>query len=97
MIVTFDDGAENEFLEAVAFYESREVGLGGDFMTEALAAIGRIAERPLSWPKYTENTRRHFTRRFPYSIVYSIESDTIVIWAVAHTSRDEFYWSDRLN
>jgi hypothetical protein len=97
MKVKFDDGAENEFLGAVAFYETQEVGLGGEFMSEALAAIGRIVERPLSWPKYTENTRRHFTRRFPYSIVYSIESDIVVIWAVAHTSRDEFYWSERLN
>jgi toxin ParE1/3/4 len=97
MIVKFDDGAESEFLEAVAFYAAQEPTLGGDFMSEVLAAVGRIAERPLSWPQYTENTRRHFTRRFPYSVVYSIESDTVVIWAVAHTSRDEFYWSDRPN
>ena len=32
-MVTFDDGAENEFLEAVAFYEAQEIGLGGDFMS----------------------------------------------------------------
>lgn len=97
MIVQFDDGAEAEFLDAISFYESREIGLGGDLLKEVLAAIGRIAERPLSWPVYTENTRRHFTRRFPYSIIYSIEAEVVVIWAVAHTSREEFYWSDRLN
>ena len=61
MIVTFDDGAASEFLGAVAFYEARKVGLGGDFMTEALAAIGRIAERPLSWEFFflTRNRAPH--------------------------------------
>jgi hypothetical protein len=60
MTVQFDDGAEAEFLDAVGFYESREIGLGGSFMNEVLAAVGRIAERPLSWPVYTKNTPRHF-------------------------------------
>ena len=65
---------------------------------EALAlAIWRIQESPDFWPPHDFSTRRIVLRRFPYLDIYRIESDRIVIVAVAHTSRRPGYWRDRLN
>jgi hypothetical protein len=32
---------------------------------------------------------------FPYGIYYTIEADTVVIWAVKHLRRDPDYWQVR--
>ena len=95
MNAEFDPEAELEFLEAIIFLEGRSPGLGDAFAREVYATISRISDRPHAWPAYGLDTRRHFTRRFPYSIIYSIESNIIAIWAVSHMSRDEYYWVSR--
>ena len=95
MNAVFDPEAELEFLNAIVFLADRDTALGDAFAHEVYSTVSRITERPEAWPVYAFGTRRHFTRRFPYSIIYSIESDVIVIWAVAHMSRDEYYWLSR--
>jgi len=40
--------------------------------------------------------RRCLTNRFPYGILYSIESDRIFILAVMHLHRDPDYWKHRM-
>jgi plasmid stabilization system protein ParE len=39
--------------------------------------------------------RRLLLRRFPYSIIYTIEGDVVLILAVAHHSRESGYWQGR--
>ena len=34
--------------------------------------------------------------RFPYSLVYGIDEETVVVIAVAHLHREPRYWVDRL-
>jgi hypothetical protein len=40
--------------------------------------------------------RRSLLARFPYTIVYGIDAQTIIVIAVAHTHREPRYWIDRL-
>lgn len=39
--------------------------------------------------------RRFVLRKFPYSIIYSIEPDCVMILAVAHQRREPGYWRER--
>lgn len=83
-------------LEAAAlWYEDRESGLGGDFLEEYRAPLGRILSEPERWRKIRGDNRKLNFHRFPYAIVYSVHDDTLYVTAVMHTHRRPFYWSRR--
>ena len=69
MIFWFHPEAEEEFLEAVEFYEEHETGLGYDFSVEVLATIRNIVAHPDSWPVLDDDIRRCLTNRFPFGIL----------------------------
>jgi len=95
MTFEFHPEARTEFIDAIAYYENSSRGVGLRFSREVYATINRVAASPNSWPSITENTRRCFTRQFPYSVVYEVREQDVLIIAVAHFSREPFYWSDR--
>ena len=97
MTFSFDPEAEAEFIEAIAYLEDQQEGLGLDLSREVFAVIQRIILNPDAWPSYTIGTRRCLTKRFPYAVIYQIEPQVILIWAVAHHSREPNYWSERVN
>lgn len=88
--------ARLEFREAVAYYGDCREGLGIEFSREIYASIYYIAEMPLVWSKLSDNSRRFSAKRFPYSIIYQVFNDDILIVAIAHQSRKPGYWKDRL-
>ena len=51
-LITLDD-AEREFIESVAYYESREPGLGSRFRDEVVAAVDLILQHP-EMPRLSE-------------------------------------------
>ena len=95
MAYRFHAEAEAEFEEAIAYYESREPGLGMAFADEVQATIDSIRSFPDAWTPIAEDVRRCLTNRFPYGIIYAIESDTIFILAVMHLHRSPAYWMHR--
>lgn len=95
MTFEFHPEARIEFIDSIAFYEKSSEGVGLRFSREVYATINRITTSPNSWPLITDNTRRCLTRRFPYNVVYEVHELDVLIIAVAHLSREPFYWSDR--
>jgi hypothetical protein len=92
----FHPEAEAEFVEAIAYYESCESGLGLDFATEVHAAIQRIRAFPMAWQVMEGDIRRALVHRFPYGLLYTPEEDRIWIIAVMNLHRQPHYWQDRL-
>lgn len=92
--------ASQEAIEAAAWYEFKQPGLGSEFFAAVEAAIDVIEENliPLS-PRPEDainpSVKRLMLNRFPYDMI-AIESpaETIVI-AVAHHSRKPGYWLER--
>ncbi len=95
MTFSFHPEAEAEFNEAVEYYEIREEGLGFDFAHEVYSAIGRAAEHPDAWPLLDDDIRRCQTRRFPFGVLYSQESNGIYVLSVMHLHQDPDYWKHR--
>ena len=87
--------ARDELVEAAKFYENREDGLGDRFLDEVASCLARIASQPSLGGAVTTVLRRRILRRFPFSVIYAHEQDTIVVVAVAHTSRKPGYWKGR--
>ncbi len=95
MIFLFHPEAEEEFNEAIEYYEGCELGLGYDFSIEVLAAIQNIINYPTAWPIIEEDVRRCLVNRFPYGVVYSHEQGEAFILAIMHLSRHPDYWKNR--
>jgi len=93
-IVVHED-ADEEFKAAAIFYESRQTGLGEVFLDRVAEGFDSILAQPLAGPLLFDDFRRRFTRQFPYSIVYRLESDRVFVIAVAHWSRRPEYWKAR--
>lgn len=81
--------------ESAVFYERESKGLGSDFLDEVESAIARICEYPEIGQVYSSKLRRFVLARFPYSVLYSIEDNELVIFAVAHHKRKPGFWKDR--
>lgn len=91
----FHGDARLEFLAAVAYYESIQVGLGERFRQSVQAAVDLAISLPFAGSPHRHGTRRVFPKKFPFSIVYLVADNEIVIFAVAHFKRRPGYWDSR--
>ena len=96
MKIQFLEPAEIEMLEAAAYYELQVKALGKNFLDIVEAAVIEIAEEPTIWMEIYQGIRRRLIRRFPYSILYSIHENEIVIVAVMHQKQKPHYWIGRI-
>ena len=97
MKIEFIQPAEQEFIEAIEYLNSESEGLGYEFAAEVRSTLERIIQFPNAWHPLSSRSRRCRTKRFPYSIIYQIRSDMILIVAVMHMHRDPKNWKSRLN
>ncbi len=96
MHVVFLPEAEQEMLEAALYYQSQASKLGIDFLSEVERATKFIAESPNTWPILEGKLRRRLIKRFPFGILYRVESEKIVVIAVADLRRKPGYWEKRI-
>ena len=87
---------EQELVEAVLWYESKEPGLGKRFRLEVGHVLGRIIEDPLLWRERAGGYRRVNCPVFPYYIPYFIREQKIIVIALAHGRRKPGYWKSRI-
>lgn len=96
MKVAYHPEAQKELDETGAFYESRIPGLGGRFVDEVERASALLEEFPEIGRQLDRVFRQLSLRRYPYSLIYSAESDCVWIVAVAHNRRRPGYWRRRV-
>ncbi len=79
--------AIQDMTEAFDWYESEKTGLGLEFLNEVEEYYNRITQSP---QRYTVYRNQHVAvmHRFPFKIVYEIERDIIVIYAIYHDKRN---------
>ena len=95
MKIIFSKIAKQELDDAMRFYEMEFEGLGKSFRAEIKKAALRISEYPNAWSLEKGDIRKCLLHKFPYKLLYSIESDHIFIIAVVHQHRKPDYWVDR--
>ncbi len=88
--------AEAEMMEAAAYYEMQVERLGTNFLDIIEAAVGEISENPGTWPKNELGIQRRLVRRFPYSILYAVHENEVIIIAIMHQKQKPRYWIGRL-
>ncbi|MEO8064520.1 MAG: type II toxin-antitoxin system RelE/ParE family toxin [Pseudomonadota bacterium] len=95
MRLEFHEEALAEYQAAALRYAEHTPELAIRFVEAVEQALQLVAESPSSWRVIEEDIHRCLTRIFPYGILYTVESDFILVLAVAHCSRQPGYWKSR--
>ena len=96
MRVKFHPEAWADLKEGKAFYRHRSPLAAVAFKQEIDIAISRIVEAPMRYQAGEHGTREFVLPwRFPYTVVYRLRENLIVIVAVAHHSKEAGYWHHR--
>lgn len=89
--------AEYELAEASRWYEDKSEGLGSQFLAAILNGIAQIQRDPERYQRVDGEVRVFRLSRFPYKILYSIDSTpTLIVLCVMHHKRRPDYWSERI-
>ena len=83
---------ESDITEIAHWYESRQIGLGAEFVEAIIQIWDKLEENPLLNARRhkRKNIRWQYAERFPYRIIYEVvETDhSVVVSAVLHGSRN---------
>jgi plasmid stabilization system protein ParE len=92
----FDPAARDELIAAIRRYLT-EAGVthASAFESEVSRIVALLARLPEVGTPGIRNTRSIPLRRYPYSLHYRLDADSIRILAVAHHSRRPGYWAKR--
>lgn len=92
----FHGAARAEHLDQVAFYESRQTGLGAEYLAAFEKSMEAILDQPERQRVVVEpDIRRFRMARFPFGIIYRAVADAVQILAVAHLRKRPAYWVPR--
>jgi plasmid stabilization system protein ParE len=89
------DEALEEAEAAARWYAERSPTAAFAFSEELDAAESAIVRLPQAWPPFDSDTRRYLLRRFPFSVVYQVEQQRVLVLAVAHAHWRPGYWKSR--
>ena len=92
----FHPEALEEYRQAALWYAERDPELGLQFIGSVEDALKRVVDGPSRWRVIEDDVRRCLTRIFPYAVLYTIETDYLLIVAVMHCSREPGYWRLRV-
>ena len=95
MQLWLNKAAEEEFNDAIEFYESREAGLGLKLRAAVVKALAEILKDPERSPA-RGRFRKYLVPIFRFKIYYEISDDGLNVVAIAHPSREPGYWKKRI-
>jgi toxin ParE1/3/4 len=93
----FHPGAQAEHFEAIAFFESSQLGLGASYLAEFEDLMVNVALTPHYYRiERKPDIRRVSLRRFPFKVIFRDVEGVVQILAVSHARRRPDYWLNRL-
>jgi plasmid stabilization system protein ParE len=78
--------AIKDLADAFNWHEHQQPGLGIEFLDEVEECYNRISKNPQQYQSHRDQ-RVAIMHRFPYKVVYEIENESIVVYAVYHDKR----------
>ena len=88
--------AEDEFNEAVDWFEGTGIGRGVEFARVVNDALNRVLKNPYMHQEVFGKVRRRvLPKKYLYVIYYIPEGQAVRIISILHTSRDPTIWQSR--
>jgi len=88
--------ADEEYVQAVQYYAEIALELGWHFHDEMERLIQEACANPECFRKFDPPARRHFSRDFPYAVIFMEKPEHVWVVAVIHMKRRPGYWRGRL-
>ena len=88
--------AEEDIAGAYSWYESREQGVGEDFLRCIWQCLETIQRNPQMYRIAVDEFRRALIRRFPFEVFYEATDESIVVYSVFHCAQNPAKWRKRL-
>ena len=82
------DLAQGDLIDGYRFYESQEVGLGTYFLDTLYSDIDSLRIFGGIHRKAYKNLQRALSKRFPFAIYYTVESETVRVRSVVDCRRN---------
>ena len=79
--------AEADLAQAYTWYEQQRTGLGREFLEEVSRCLQSIEQRPQSFARVDDLTRRAIVHRFPYAMFFVVGTEAISVVAAFHMAR----------
>lgn len=94
LILTED--AQQDLDGAYQWYQEQNHGLGQEFFRCVDAKLSEISRSPLHYQiVYKGKVHRALTNRFPFSIYYINQDETVTVFAILHQRRSPDKWQSR--
>ena|ERR1019366_1491499 len=87
--------AQEDLEQGFAFYEQQEPGIGNYFLESLFSDIDGL-RLYAGIHRNIFGFYRLLSKRFPYAIYYSVENDTVFVWAVLDCRQDPERIRERL-
>ncbi len=91
-LVEFEVSAQHDLAAAFEWYESKQSGLGNEFLRCVAAVEETLTRNPLRYPVANEPYRSAKLRKFPYGLHYRIIANKVSILACLHFRQDPHIW-----
>ena len=96
MRVSFNAEALAEAEDATRWYrEHGGAAPGRAFTLELKRTVSLAARQPGIGSPGSHGTSRLYLKRFPYTLIFRVEGESVRVIAVAHQSRRPGYWDGR--
>ena len=92
----FISSAMEEVAEAIEHYNQASPRISDAFLSELDHVIQLLMDFPQTGTSVHDDFRSFPFRRYPFNVVYRIDSEELVVVAVTHQSRKPDYWRDRV-
>jgi plasmid stabilization system protein ParE len=95
MPVDYLPGAQRDFDESFDWCAERSALAAERFASAVDATLNRVAASPEQFTLVDRLHRECVVKRFPFRIIYRIDSSRILVIAVAHAKRRPNFWRYR--
>jgi hypothetical protein len=87
----------NDLVEAVDWYNEKQVGLGNRFFNKVKQQTAKLSSTALHFAIKYDDIRCMCIQKFPYMVHYCVneQTKTVKVEAMFHTSRDPRIWNER--
>jgi toxin ParE1/3/4 len=90
--VSIQPRATHEIEAAYAWYEDKNMGLGGVFLKTIAAATERLERGADQFKLERAIYRRIHLTKFPYALHYTIQGSQVLVLACLHARQDPALW-----
>ena len=95
MKIIIHELAAKEFNDSIEWYELQSRGLGRKFKKAVVETVNKVKKNPTWYLTEEDKIFKVYIPGFPFKILYTINDEEIIIWAISHLHRKPWYWQNR--